>query len=63
MAGRFDRAGFVLSLSMLGTCALFHLAPIYPVGSAVCWWNAVTWAVLLVTLASGQSKSPDHAQP
>ena len=38
----------LLSLWMIGNAALFYAAPLYHVGYAVCWLNAVAFALLAI---------------
>ncbi len=40
--------GNILGLWLLADAALFYVAPRWPVGMAVLWLNAATWAVLIV---------------
>ena len=37
------RHSVMLAVWMLGTSVLFYLAPKYPVGIVVVWWNLVCW--------------------
>lgn len=46
-----NRHALLLALWLLSDAALFYLAPVFPVGSAVLWLNAGAWVAWLVATA------------